>query len=300
MKTGLQRATEEDLAALDEASHGEWGDGLPLAAHRAREQALRSSPWSREAHTGWVWRQGAQILASCETYRMPCRVDGEPGTAWGIASVFVPAPLRGRGHASTMLQALTARLSGEPDARALVLFSDVGAPIYERLGFVARPAFDRLLAPSAAPLQEGPWTLLEEMALPHPEPPSHRFSLEPTAPQLGWHKARARTWAEAVGEPVSRWCGAALGDDVVVWVEDRHEGILRVLLWTGERLLLEAAARQAGALGLEEAQVWESSWDGPWPELPRRPRDGALPMLAPLRPGVDPEGWRLIPRGVWV
>jgi GNAT superfamily N-acetyltransferase len=300
MTNPLERATETDLAELDEASHGEWGYGLPLAAHRARERTLRESPWSRGGHTGWVLRQGAEILASCETYAMPCQVHGEPGTAWGIASVFVRPSLRGKGYASELLQALAERLSSEAKARALILFSDVGPSLYERLGYRARPAWDRVLEPSRAPLEEGPWRLIEEPVASR-GPAGHAFLLWPTAPQLGWHLARARTWAEAVGEPVQRWCGAALGEELVVWVEDRHEDILRVLLWTGEPLLLEVAARQAAELGLQRVVVWESSWEGAWPEEAQRvEREGALPMLLPLREGVEAADWRLVPRGVWV
>jgi GNAT superfamily N-acetyltransferase len=278
----LLRATPTEIVARDALSWQAWG-GSSRASFVADERALRDTPWSRRAHTAWSWHDDTGVLASCETYRVATHLEGDPGWTWEIASVYTEPALRGRGHASAMLEALAALLGREPGAQALVLFSDVGAPIYERLGFVARPAVDRVV--TAEPTRRDTFRFLAEPIVPRHAPPG-RFTLVPTAEQLGWHLARAER---------ATLVGATAGDALAVWV-DRPEDdeLLGLVVAGGEGLhaLLAAAAHHAGRARFR----W---WDTGEAFGEPHPRRGALPMIRPFVP-FDPAEWCWIPRGVWV
>jgi ribosomal protein S18 acetylase RimI-like enzyme len=309
----LVRATPSQAAELDERSHAEWGAGLTATAHVARERRLRNGLWPRSTHDTWALVDADQVLASCETYRVACTVDGEPGLAWEIASVFVEPLLRGRGYATRLLEELSARLRPEPGARALVLYSDVApSRLYERLGFVARPAGDRVVPPEIEDPDDGPWIRFGETELadvhsrvvPFGGP---GFSIWPSLAQIDWHLDRSRTRAELVGWRRSSRCGAQLGQDVVIWTEDRESDALLLLLLTARvpraaGMLISAAARTAAELGLKEVRAWETPLPGAWPADLGAPvaRNGSVPMIRPFAPDVDPEGWTFIPRGLWV
>ncbi|MEQ1505252.1 MAG: GNAT family N-acetyltransferase, partial [Myxococcota bacterium] len=264
-----------------------------------REARLRAGPWARSERTTWILGPG---LASCETYRVP--LGGGDGVGWAIASVFTEPALRGHGFASALLDRLAERLRTEPGARGLVLFSDVGARIYERVGFVARPAVDRVWPADPGDPDDGPWTRITDAELPATlaataRPPG--AAIWPSAGQLDWQLDRARTRAEVGRRRVVRpsRCGAVLDDGLAVWADDGDA--LLVLLLTGTRPetvdgLATAAARTAGSVGLRQVRAWDTP--GPWPSwAPSRPRDGAIPMI---RAFGDVPDWTWIPRGVWV
>src|SRR5205814_7961510 len=120
-----------------------------------------------------------RLLASCETYRMRSFLDGEPGDSFGIASVFTEAALRKRGYATRLIDLVRARVHDDwPAAHAMMLFSDVGAAIYERSGFRARPAEDLVFPPAPGPLAAD--ALLDEpqalAAFAKLEPPPEPFT----------------------------------------------------------------------------------------------------------------------------
>src|SRR5262249_60655126 len=82
-------------------------------------------------------------------------------------------------------------------ARAGTLFSDVGAPLYERAGYVARPAGDLVFAPAGGDPAAAVDGLLDEAnmaaALASVPLPGGRFLVWPGGGQLDWHLARSRT-----------------------------------------------------------------------------------------------------------
>ena len=61
----LVSATPEDAVARDVVSHAEWGHGLAVLAHLAREARLRAGWWPRQTLTTWLWRDDERVLASC-------------------------------------------------------------------------------------------------------------------------------------------------------------------------------------------------------------------------------------------
>lgn len=280
----LVRATDARAFERDAVSHLEWGGGLSVADHQRREQRLRETPWARASWDPWFWEEDGRVLSSCETYRTP--LDG--GTAWLLASVLTAPELRGRGHASRMLRALTERLAGEPGARAIVLFSDVDPAIYARLGWVALPALDRTLPPSGGDPDGGPWRRLADPPVGAPG-----VGLRPTADQLRWQVARAHTLADATGRTRLATSGAETGAGAIAWTEEGGE--LLVLRRDDDPLLLEAAARTAGERGLRAVRAWDTG--APWPSGEPEPRRGAVPMVLALGGPVDVGP---VCRGSWV
>src|SRR5438270_10230819 len=148
-------ATAEEKRARDRVAYTAWGELLTTEQYLQREERLCAHPWATETMTCWAWRDGdGAILSSCETYRMCSAFDGVRGETWAVASVFTEPALRGRGHARAMMDALVAR-ARSAGVQASTLFSDVGAPIYEKSGYVARPADDLVFPPAPGDAASG-------------------------------------------------------------------------------------------------------------------------------------------------
>lgn len=304
-------ADEERKRERDRLTWEAWGQRLDRAAFEVREIRLRAHPWCREAMTTWLWTDEAgAVLSSCETFRMRSFLRGEEGSSFGIASVFTEERLRGRGHALAMIRAVAEEVRArEPGSHALLLFSEVGATLYGRLGFAPRFCHDRHLAAGAeAPagarfLGEGEIaTLLERFRR-----PASPFLVWPSFLQIDWHLERERIYAELLGRRRPFAAGCEVAGARAIWAADCKNDRLAVLLAEAPdapaaAALLQAARHVAGEAGLATVLVWET------PSLPlpaeagrRVPRDDdALPMLLPLAPSLRPDAWREIPRALWV
>jgi len=310
-RLALVRATPAQARALDYGTHAAWPCGLDLEAHVEKEVRLRQGPWPASALSAWMPCDAdhpeAPPVASCELYEMHARVDGRPGRVLAFASVFVPPALRGRGHASTLLTRLHAEVGGAEDVAACILFSDVGAPIYERLGYVARPAFDRTYPPelrAAPPPGVLPLSETSLRAL-RPRAPAGPLDLAPTLDQLDWHLDRSRLRAESLGVQRPARCGAVIDGDPeqhIVWVDEEDELLVLTMAAASPEAAqsLVAAAQDAAArAGLACVRAWETP-DVPWPAGARAPREGCLPMIRPVWAGVEPADWTWVPRALWV
>ena len=187
----------------------------------------------------------------------------------------------------------------------------MGLPIYERLGFVAVPAWDRVVPAEAGDPDEGVDTRFADTELAEryarlklPAAPGE-LRVGPSLAELDWQLDHARTWAESTGRRVLSRCGAALGDDLVIWADD-DGGERLLVLWLvaaddarADRLL-RCAARTASEAGLPEVVAWESPGRAGGSLGARVPRDGHLPMIRPLAADVDPRAWTFVPRALWV
>lgn len=116
-----------------------WNEGLTRPAYGRWNAAQLRTTWGR-AHlhrVALVAADGA-LLASAKRYRFDVSLDGREGWMCGIGALLTPARLRGRGHAGRLVEML---LQQERQAGALcaALFSEIGAPFYERLGFTRVP-----------------------------------------------------------------------------------------------------------------------------------------------------------------
>lgn len=180
----LSEASEEEKVARDLLTHAPWGAPLDLDSWLRRERRLRAHPWSAGMRT-WFLREGGEVLSSCETFAMRSTAGSEAGTSYGVASVFTEERHRGRGHATELLRRVHARLSAEDRlAQAFILFSEVGAGIYERAGYAARREWDEDLVfpPSTAAgpgaAEPAPEEELARVLACAPPPPRRGFAVD--------------------------------------------------------------------------------------------------------------------------
>jgi len=317
----LRPATEEENRRRDAVTFAAWGSPLALEQWYRREALLRAHPWCARGMQSWQLRDGdGRVLSSCETFRMASEVrdgggEARGGHAYGVASVFTEERLRGHGYAVQMLDRVHRRVAAEdPAAQAFILFTEVGARIYERAGYAARAEWDEdwVFPPSGATGPGAAELVPEaelERALARAEPPGDGFLVWPSADQLDWHRERERFYATALGRSRAPGCGAEHPDGIAFWAGNLRSERLYILLLRARTpaaadALVEAARRAAGAAGLGAVHLWKCPMPEGW--APERssgravPRDPALPMIHPLRPEVRPEAWRFIPRGLWI
>jgi GNAT superfamily N-acetyltransferase len=299
-------ADADEKRARDRLAFDAWGGPLSPEQYLTREARLCAHPWARQTMTAWLWRDGGgAVLSSCETYRLCSAVDGVRGETWAVASVYTEPALRGRGHARAMMDALVARARSE-GAQASTLFSDVGAPIYEKSGYVARPAEDLLFPPAHGDAAHGVDALFDRIG--EIDPYVDDFAVWPTSAQLDWHLERGRVYAELLGRAALPVVGARAGNGFAYWTADWQRDRLLMLWLDAARsheaeALVQAARRVAAAARLHEVRLWAQPW--PFPGRAdlggdRVHRVGSLPMIAPLLPALRAEMWTQIPRALWV
>jgi GNAT superfamily N-acetyltransferase len=312
----LVLATEAQKAARDPLTAEAWGTGLSADGYLRREQQLRALAVPRLGMRTWLLVDGIdRVLSSCETFTFPSVLRPGEGESWGqsygVASVFTEEALRRKGHATRMLDLLCQALGRERAAHAVVLYSDVGAALYARSGFVARPAFDWRW-PAASSGAESDAVLFSGEALSWrwaARPVSSgRFVLHPTADTFDWFLERERIYCTELGRPRPRACGAAVADSLALFYAQPKDSRLWVH-WLdaadakSSRALLNAARVVARDAGLSEVRLWEDP-DVPSPEGleggVREKRLGSTPMVRPLDARVRPLDWRRIPRALWV
>lgn len=115
-----------------------WGDGLSRHAYGRWNEAQMRTAWGR-AHLHRVGLVDAgQVVASAKRYLFDVVLNGQPASMVGIGAVFTPAPFRGRGLAPALIERMLEDAAVRGCAGA-VLFSEIGADYYARLGFVEVP-----------------------------------------------------------------------------------------------------------------------------------------------------------------
>jgi GNAT superfamily N-acetyltransferase len=316
----LVLASDEQKVARDAVNYPAWGPPLTVAGYIEREKQLRGHPWSRTELKSWLLcEEEGGVLASCETYRTDSFLRAPegarvPGDSFAIASVFTEERLRGRGYARQLMDLLAAELErSSPRAHTALLFSDVGAPLYRRSGYQETPAWDWRFTPEPGE----PAALVDRLipdtkvdaALARMRRPEAPFFYWPTAPQLDWHIERERIYAELMPRPRPETNGAMAGDSTALWYMMGHTSTLMVLMFDARTAedataLLGAARRVAYRAGLSLVVLWEepatASLVAQVPGGTRALREGALPMLRPLRPGLPSPEATPIPRALWV
>ena len=116
-----------------------WNEGLSREAYSRWNEAQLRTEWGRTRlqRLALLGRAG-DLLATAKRYRFDVRVDGREGWMCGIGAVFTPADRRGRGYASRLIEMMLADARRE-GALFASLFSEIGTPFYERLGFTTVP-----------------------------------------------------------------------------------------------------------------------------------------------------------------
>jgi GNAT superfamily N-acetyltransferase len=116
-----------------------WNEGLPRPAYGQWNHAQMKTPWARSHLQRYASiDEDGRLLATAKQYRFDVRVGDRTGWMCGIGAVFTPPEQRGRGHASALIAELVSRAQRD-GALLASLFSEIGAPFYERLGFTGVP-----------------------------------------------------------------------------------------------------------------------------------------------------------------
>lgn len=167
-------------------SHGIWCDGLTPHAYGQFNAAQLKTPWgSRNLRRFALLDDEDRLLTSAKRYRLRVRIDGRLVDAVGIGAVFTPEPQRGKGHAPVIIERLIEDAKAQ-GAELAVLFTEIGTPYYERMGFAAVPLHQVLL--SVAEKRGAPMVLVRAAedrdvpavaALATSMMAEHRFALAP-------------------------------------------------------------------------------------------------------------------------
>lgn len=289
-----------------------WGKGLSPVQFLEREKRLRATAFARSAMQNWFWiGESGDVLSSCETFELPAVFDGREGRVLGIASVLTEPRFRGKGYAAAMLAALC----GEREALAFHLYSEIGASLYERLGFRALPSWEWGFTAFAGELPCTP--VLDtagaveraHLGLRKAAEARGELAVFPTLECLEWHWARADIYASLLGReaPGEATRIVQAPGVLTVWAADLKNSVWRALLWLEDGALvcdvesvLATARAQAARLGLARVAVWETPATGGLAALAaavggkRVARDGELAMVRPAL------AWSEVHRAHWV
>ena len=301
----LVEATDSDQRARDLLTAQAWGQQLTTQQFLQREAGLRAHPFAKQHLRTWLWvDEAGAVLSSCETFEVPARRGSRSGRAFVIASVFTEPSLRGKGHAVTLINAVCERLGQRADALAVSLFSEVGARIYERAGFVAQPSWDVVLPleTSVLPVVISGVELLSAVEAPPSMMVDGSVQLELTVEQCDWQVERERLYAMALERPELKAHVLRCGRSSLALTASFQTNELHVLWYRFELPadvgpLLAAAATHRQASGLKALRVWETT-PIPMPAgAVRVERTDELPMVRALDGGSAT--WGCIERGLW-
>jgi predicted N-acetyltransferase YhbS len=145
MPLTLAPATGTALEHVLRDTYPVWGAGLSFAAYAGYARGLRRTAWGASHVERVVLLDGARMLASAARHDLAARIDGRIRRVLGIGSVFTPRELRGRGAASAMIAHLVDAANTEGH-EFVMLFSDIGPALFERLDFVPLPLEQAALA----------------------------------------------------------------------------------------------------------------------------------------------------------
>lgn len=160
----LTQPTPEEIRQQLRDNSEEWKGPLTIEAYYERENFLLDQDLTRDGGlTPWVLCKGRgesrQALSSCESIRKRALVvkDGrvEQVTCHGVASVFCPKDMRGKGYAGTMIKLLGERLQHHQhtDSSKIlfsVLYSDIGKKFYAARGWIPFPSAHISLHPTTS------------------------------------------------------------------------------------------------------------------------------------------------------
>jgi GNAT superfamily N-acetyltransferase len=296
-----------DRAGIAEAArqtHGLWGYGRTLAEHvehTAAQVALAGPELLR--YVGLV-DAARGLVAASKRYGLLFRAGGCEARVMGIGAVFTKDGERGKGHAPALIRAMAAEASDLGYAAA-ILYSDIDAAYYARLGFVALPAVDHFALASALPAagalafrpaNEGDfdrliaWYEASWAASPDAVRPARSRAL------LRYFCLRNRVAGVWILADAGRDVGYLLAtpdDPLRDLPEPRPDALLWVDEWSAPgvdpaRVLatIRAVAERASA---REIGLWLRPGQDPAP-FRSAPRLASFPMILPIAPGltVDP------------
>ena len=153
----LITADETTRESIMDGTYPIWGEGLTRDAYSRWNRGQMATEWGRDHLRRIALVNDSFVLASAKRYDFRARVNGEITDVLGIGALFTAPERRGHGHARHLVEAMIADASGRGCSLAL-LFSEIGAPFYEAMGFQVVPR--RQVTIEVAPFTGSPATLV--------------------------------------------------------------------------------------------------------------------------------------------
>ncbi|MEP7125107.1 MAG: GNAT family N-acetyltransferase [Byssovorax sp.] len=241
-----------DRAGIEEAArqtHGLWGYGRPLPEHVEHTAAQLAHAGPELLRYVGLVDDARGLVAASKRYGLLFRVGGREARVMGIGAVFTKDSERGRGHAPALIRAMVAE-AAELGYAAAILYSDIDAAYYARLGFVALPAVDC-------------FALVEAL---------------PAAPALSFRPANEADFDRLIAWHEASWAGAPEATRPA-----RSRALLRFFRWRNRvagAWILADEGRDVGYLF--------ATPDDPLRDLPEPRPEGLLWVDEWSAPGVDP------------
>ena len=243
------------LDAILDATYEIWHDGLTRKAYGQFYAAQQKTPWGRDHLRRVALVDGGNVLASAKIYTFDAALDGAPVRVAGLGAVFTQPAHRGCGAARDLIERLLAR---EADAGAdiALLFSEIGADYYARLGFEAMATTDRDLRVAQSERHGAPMTMVRggderdfaDIALmEHTRAEGYRFHLNRDRDLIHFSIARKRLLAGlgAAGARELQFFIAEEGASAVAYVVIAVKGREWTLEAMGDR---DPSGARAGAI----------------------------------------------------
>ena len=280
MPTILRPANDAEISTILGWTHALWGGGRTLEVYNDFTRGLLATEWglARFRFILGVDARGEAVCA-CKRYEFDIWRGREAATAIGFGAVFTRPEARGQGHAAAMIRSLMQEAKSAGVAVAL-LYSDIGAPYYESLGFQAlggfeanAPALNGAQVFRAFTAQDG--SLLprwwEAMAV-HPEFQGFRYGRDERYWQYLGRRVGTTTWIYAPENgPAKGYLAGRLRDGVLSVQEAGWDlDVAETTFWKDVRI-------HATALGGTKATV--RGW------LPKHASQAGF-ALAPVTDGI--------------
>lgn len=141
------------------ATHEIWHEGLSQAAYGRFYAAQIATAWGRGHMRRLALVEGGEVLASAKLYTFDATLDAKPISVVGIGAVFTQPAHRGRGAARDLMARLLESATADGADLAL-LFSEIGAGYYSRIGFHAIATTDRRLKVAESARYGAPATMV--------------------------------------------------------------------------------------------------------------------------------------------
>lgn len=158
----IHPASPAELIEAHRNVHDIWSKGLPIDEH----VRLRLNSPSHSRATWYVGCLEGKVVASLGCYPLGFQLRGRPLRGIAIGSVYTRNEVRGRGFAPRLLAWVEQheRTSG---AELSVLYSDIGADYYARLGYLACPSLEGWVNPDEIGEATSPLKLVPIAAAEH-------------------------------------------------------------------------------------------------------------------------------------
>jgi len=134
----LALAKGEILRDILNATYDIWSEGLTPLAYQRYYAAQLATAWGSRHLQRFALVEGSEVLSSAKLYMFSATLDGNPIRVAGLGAVFTQPAHRHHGAAAELIERLMAH-AVEDGADLALLFSEIGAAYYARLGFETIP-----------------------------------------------------------------------------------------------------------------------------------------------------------------